>query len=350
MQKHINVGIIGCGMIAFSKHMPHLYDIDGVNLVAFHNRSKQKALDAQQRFGSADSVVYDDAEALIADKRIDVIHVLTANNTHREYAIKALQAQKHVMVEKPMAKNAKEAHEMLKVAQANNRLLSVAYQNRYRRDVQTLKSLINDGELGEIYMVKAKSIRRRGTPSWGTFTDKVVQGGGPLIDIGSHVLDLSLYLLDFPKISHVDGSTYQKLTHENQINQFGPFDNTNYTVEDSAFAFIKTGERQTITLECSYALNTENEGENILEVYGTKAGALLNNGLHLNYTNHRGYVRETVQVNSIDEGQAEMQGWIEAIRNASQPLVTQEQGYEVSRILEAIYESSTQNRSIVLKD
>ncbi len=347
--KRVRIGIVGCGEIAFKKHLPNLVKHERVSLDAFHNRTRSKAVQAKKQFGSANARVYDTADALLEDPSIDAVHVLTANDTHHDFAIRALANKKHVMVEKPMARNESEARSMLDAAKHNDCFLTVAYQNRFRADIRRLKSMIEEGELGEIYHIKAKSIRRRGTPSWGTFTDKTIQGGGPLIDIGSHVLDLSLHLLGFPTIAYVAGAHYTKLSHENKVNKFGPFDHATYDVEDSAFAFIKTTDKTTINLECSYALNTTDEGENILEVHGTKAGATIHDGLTLNYVSDEGYVSETIELPHADAAKWETDAWIESILKYEAPFVKAQEGYEINRIIDAIYRSAHTNKPVSFK-
>ncbi len=348
--KSVNIGIIGCGSIAFSSHMPLLKAHPNINLIGFQNRTKEKALLAKEQFGAVGSKVYDEASDLLEDERIDAVYILTSNDTHASYAIAALNAKKHVMVEKPMGRNKEEVHEMLKAANNNNKLLSVTYQNRFRAEVQTLKSMIDNGDLGEIYAIKAKAIRRRGTPSWGSFTNKTIQGGGPLIDVGSHVLDLALYSIDFPSIRYVSGSSYQKLSEMKTANRFGPFDSSKYDVEDSAFAFIKTTNNITLYLEASYALNTEDEGENIIEVFGTKAGAKIDNDLRLNYVTKDGYYGKTVALDKPNPTKRLTNDWVQAITKNQAPLIKASEAALVNEIIDAVYESQDKNQSIILKD
>src|SRR5690606_5947789 len=147
----------------------------------------------------------------------------------------ALEAGKHVMCEKPMAKTAEGAERMLEAAERTGKKLSIGYQNRFRADSQFLKQAIDNGELGEIYFAKAHAIRRRAVPTWGVFLDEEAQGGGPLIDIGTHALDLALWMMNNYKPKAVLGRTYHKLSQrENAANAWGPWDPKQFTVEDSA--------------------------------------------------------------------------------------------------------------------
>lgn len=348
--KNLNVGIIGCGMIAFATHLKALDNHPNINLLAFHNRTISKAEKANERYGSKASLVYDNSDDLMNDSRLDAVFILTANDTHASYAIKALKAGKHVMVEKPMARNYKEALSMVNAALDNQKILSVAFQNRFRNEVTTLKNMIDQGKLGEIYTIKAKAIRRRGIPSWGNFTNQTIQGGGPLVDIGSHVLDLALYFIDFPNIKYVAGSSYQKIAHKPSKNTFGPYHHNAYDVEDSAFGFIKTVNEVTILLEASYALNTLDEGENIIEIYGSKAGALIDKTLSINYVSEDDFHQETLKTEDINPTQAMIDDFYDAIMNRQNPLVNAKEGLVVNRIIEAIYQASKENKPIYLKD
>ncbi|EXX87364.1 oxidoreductase, partial [Paenibacillus darwinianus] len=162
-----------------------------------------------------------------------------------------------VMCEKPMAKTAADARRMLEAAERTGRKLAIGYQNRYRPDTRYLKDACANDELGEIYFAKAHAIRRRAVPTWGVFLDEEKQGGGPLIDIGTHALDLALWLMDNYKPKVVLGRAYHKLSQtENAANAWGPWDPKQFTVEDSAFAMITMENGASIVLESSWALNT----------------------------------------------------------------------------------------------
>ncbi|OOM74214.1 putative oxidoreductase YcjS [Clostridium puniceum] len=191
--KKLKIGFIGCGGIAHGKHFPALSKLTNkVELVAFCDSIEERAAEAAKQYGVADAKVYTDYKELIKDERIDVIHVLTPNVSHSEITVAALEAEKHVMCEKPMAINSAEAQLMLDAAKRTGKKLTIGYQNRFRSDSLETKEACKNSELGDIYMAKAHAIRRRGVPTWGVFPDKSKQGGGPLIDIGTHALDLTL--------------------------------------------------------------------------------------------------------------------------------------------------------------
>src|SRR5690625_3867780 len=257
MSEKLKVGIVGCGGIANGKHLPSLRKLEQIELVAFCDIVLDRAEKAAKEYGDDQSLVVEDYRELLKDASIDVVHVLTPNSSHAEISIAALEAGKHVMCEKPMAKTTEEARAMVEAAERTGKKLTIGYDNRYRADSLHLNKLVRQGDLGEIYFAKAHAIRRRAVPTWGVFLNEEEQGGGPLIDIGTHALDLTLWMMDNYKPKAVLGSVYHKLSDiENAANAFGPWDPEEFTVEDSAFGFVKMENGATIVLESSWPLNT----------------------------------------------------------------------------------------------
>ncbi|TCZ77779.1 Gfo/Idh/MocA family oxidoreductase [Paenibacillus albiflavus] len=357
MSKTYRIGIIGCGGIANGKHMPSLAKLANVEMVAFCDIIREKAEKAAAQFGSADAKVYEDYKELLADETIDIIHVCTPNDSHAVISIAGLESGKHVMCEKPMAKTAADARRMVEAAKKSDKKLTIGYQNRYRSDSQYLKAMCNDGELGEIYFAKAHAIRRRAVPTWGVFLDEEKQGGGPLIDIGTHALDLTLWMMDNYKPKVVLGSAFRKLAEkENAANAWGPWDPKEYKVEDSAFGMITMENGATIMLESSWAINMLQTGEAKCTLCGTEGGADMWNGLTINGEKRSRLFDNQIKLDAggVDfyDGEAEDASdiearlWIEAIEKDIDPVVTPEQACVVSEILEAIYESSNTGKAI----
>ena len=353
MEKKVRIGIIGCGGIANGKHLPSLSALkEDVELVAFCDLVEERALKAQAEYGSENSKVYTDYKELLADKSIDVVHVLTPNRSHADISIDALNADKHVLCEKPMARSAADAHRMVEAAKKSGKKLTIGYQHRHKPQATYLKQSIESGELGNIYYAKSLAIRRRGTPNWGVFLNEYEQGGGPLIDIGTHSLDLTLYLMDNYKPKMVVGTKYKMLTNPDQANKWGPWDEKEHTVEDSAFGFIVMENGATIILETSWALNTiETIQEGSVVLHGDKAGAQIKqNVLSLNMDKFDKLVDVVPNMSAggvafydgVEETPAltEARRWIEAVKNDTDPVVLPEQACVVSEILEAIYESA----------
>jgi predicted dehydrogenase len=263
----------------------------------------------------------------------------------------------HVMTEKPMAKKAADARAMVEASKKTGKKLSVGYQSRFRADSQYLKRMIEEGDLGEIYYAKAHAIRRRAVPTWGVFLDADKQGGGPLIDIGTHALDLTLWLMDNYKVKSVMGSVYRKLAdRENAANAWGPWDPKEYTVEYSAFGFIKMADGATNYLESSWALNSLETSEAKCTLFGTEAGSDMKNGLRINgEKSSRLYVQEIdlaaggvafYEGTSTKPEDLEAAMWIDAVVNDKEPVVKPEQACVVSEVLEAIYESAKSGKPV----
>lgn len=356
----LKIGIIGCGGIANGKHMPSLAKLKTAEMVAFCDIIVEKAEEAAKKYGTSDAKVYSDYKKLLQDKSIDVIHVCTPNKSHADITIDALEAGKHVMCEKPMAKTSADAKRMVEAAKRTGKKLTIGYQNRYRTDSLYLNKLCRANELGEIYMAKAHAIRRRAVPTWGVFLNEEEQGGGPLIDIGTHALDLTLWMMNNYKPKSVMGNVYYKLgKKKDAANAWGSWDPEKYTVEDSAFGFITMENGATIILESSWALNSLQVGEAKTTLCGTEAGADMWEGLRINGEKFSKLYITTPDLNaggvdfyegeSNDPSDIEARRWIECILNDTEPLVKPEEALVVTEILEAIYESGRIGKAVNFK-
>ena len=347
----VRVGIIGCGGIANGKHMPSLKKVPGVEMVAFCDIVIEKAEEAAKKYGTPDAKIYEDYKELLCDKTIDVVHVCTPNRSHSFITVDALEAGKHVMCEKPMAINSAEALKMLEAAKRSGKKLSIGYQNRQTAEAQFLKAEAVKGTFGDIYYAKATAIRRRAVPTWGVFLNEYEQGGGPLIDIGTHALDLTLWTMDNYKPKYCVGTAYHKLNNDtNTANAWGDWNPEEFTVEDSAFGFIVMENGATIVLESAWALNTLDVREAKTTVCGTKAGGDMNGGVNINSVINGRQCVTTANLKaggvafydgaSASPADLDMKQWIEAVQNDTEPCVLPEQAYTVTRILEGIYESA----------
>ena len=193
--RKLKAGIVGCGGIANGKHLPAMKKSGLYEIVAFCDIIRERAEKAKKEYGTEDAKVFEDYQELIKED-LDVVYVTTPNRSHAEISIAAMEAGKDVMCEKPMAKNYAEAQKMVETSEKTGRILNIGYQNRYRPDSLYLKEMCKADELGEIYFAKAHALRRRAVPTWGVFLNEEEQGGGPLIDIGTHALDLTLWMMD----------------------------------------------------------------------------------------------------------------------------------------------------------
>lgn len=350
-EKKLRVAIVGCGGIANGKHMPSLKKVPEVEMVAFCDLIPERAEKAAKAFGAEGAKTYTDYKELLKDKSIDNVHVCTPNRVHSEIAVAALNAGKNVLCEKPMAINYEEAMKMVDAAKKSGKLLSVGYQNRYRPDSLYLKAECESGSLGDIYFAKARAIRRRGVPTWGVFIKEYEQGGGPLIDIGTHSLDLTLWMMNNYKPKYCVGSTYHELNKQkNTGNAWGDWDTEKFTAEDSAFGFVVMENGATIIVESSWALNTLETGEAQTMLCGTLGGADMCDGLRINgVKNSRQYItRPDLNAGGVaffegassDPSVLEAQTFVNAVLGRGKLVVLPEQAATVTRILEGIYTSA----------
>jgi len=354
------IGIIGCGGIALGKHLPALAKLtDRCELVAFCDIDEAKASAAAARYGVPGAQVFTDYQKLLAVPGLEAVHVLTPNSSHAPITIAAFAAGKHVLVEKPMADTAAGALAMVEAAEKSGKKFTVGYQNRLRHEVQVLKKACVAGQLGEVYYAKAHAFRRKAVPTWGVFMDKEKQGGGPLIDIGTHALDLTLWTMDNWKPKRVTGSVYAKLADQTDGNLWGAWDPAAYRVEDSAMGFIQMENGATVYLEASWILNQIKPREAAATLCGTKGGAeILGDGeLVFNRAAHGALLEEHISSgskpayfdgNEIKPGDLEATGWLDTLQHGTEALVLPRQALVTTQILEAIYTSAKTGKAVEL--
>lgn len=359
--RKLKAGIIGCGGIANGKHLPVIKAIEEIEPVAFCDLVEERAVAAREQYGTPDTLVTTDYHDVLKMDDVEIIYVLTPNRSHSFITIDALDAGKHVMCEKPMAKTYQEALAMCEAAKRNQRVLTIGYQNRRRAESIYLKEISDAGELGEIYFAKAHALRRRGVPTWGVFLNEEEQGGGPLIDIGTHALDLTLWCMNNYRPKMAVGTTFKKMGDQtNTANPWGDWDPEKFTVEDSAFGFVVMENGATIFLESSWALNTLDVQEGATTLCGTKGGADMKDGLRINSVEHN---RQTVKkpdfaaggvafYDGVSQSPELIEGrmFYNAIVKGEEPSVLPEQAACVTRILEAIYESARTGKPVYMND
>ena len=349
--KPLRAGIVGCGGIANQKHLPSIAKTGKVEVHAFCDIIPERAKKSAGEYGTKNAKIFTNYKKLLRETELDMLYVLTPNKSHAGITIDALEAGLHVMCEKPMAKTSKEAKEMVAAAKRHGKLLTIGYQNRFRPDSMYIKKLVEQGDLGDVYFSKAHALRRRAVPTWGVFLNEEEQGGGPLIDIGTHALDLTMWLTDNFKPKSVMGNAYMKLNDRGACgNIFGPWNPDEFTVEDSAFGFITMQNGMTIILETSWALNIAEFSEASCTLCGTKAGVDMKGGVNIN-GDHLGelYTKkvalDTGSVAFFEGAKAkpevlEQEVFISAIQNGTPLTVLPEEAFVVTEILEAIYESA----------
>lgn len=358
MEKKVKIGIIGCGGIANGKHMPSLASLPNVEMIAFCDLISDRAKAAAEKYGTPGAKVFTDYKELLKLEDVEVVHVLTPNREHADISIDALYGGKYVMCEKPMAKSAADAERMLAAARKTGKKLTIGYQHRHKPESIYAKQFIDDGRLGEIYYAKCYALRRRGTPNWGVFLNEEEQGGGPVIDIATHSLDLTLYLMNNYEPQMVVGRTHKKLEHPESANAWGDKGVSTTSLEESACAFVLMKNGATILVETSWALNTSEEiREGSCMLCGSKAGLqIINDKLTVNEVVYDRKTTTDIDTSAggvafydgkkVSPAQTEAARWIDAVINDKPPVVLPEQALVVSKILEAIYTSSKTGKPV----
>ncbi len=342
----INVGIIGTGGIAVNTHMPALAAQPDTKIVAVCDVNEAGMHSAAQQFDVRQ--VFTDYRKMLEIPDLHAVHVCTPNYLHVQPAVDALDAGIHVMVEKPIARNAIEGALIVEAAKRSGKKLMVAQCMRFTAETQFLKRCIDAGDLGEIYFSRVWALRRRGVPSWGVFTDKEKQGGGPLIDIGVHMLDMALYLMGHPKPIAASGIAYTKIGNTpGHVGRWGMWNYENYTVEDFAAGFVRLDNGASIVIESSFAANIAEDRMNVA-LLGTKGGAETS-PIRI-FGEDRGAVLDITPsyLPTVNMYAVEIRGFYDSIINDTEPPVTGEQALNVMKILDALYKSGEEGREIAI--
>ncbi len=349
----IKVGIIGTGGIS-GVHLAGYKKNPDVEIYALCDINEKNLKRRAEEYGV--ERLYTDYNEMLKLEELDAVSVCTWNSEHAPAAIAALKAGKHVLCEKPMAMNKEEAEEMKKVAEENGKLLMIGFVRRFGNDCAVVKDFIDNDYLGEIYYAKAQYLRRKGCPG-GWFGDSSRSGGGPLIDLGVHVIDLCRYLMGNKKPVSVYGATFKKLGDRKNIKSKAGYlsatvsNDDIFDVEDLATALIRFEGGAVLSVEASFCLNIEKDVGNI-ELFGTKGGCKLDPELSI-YTEMNDYMTN-VQLSqptalSFDGlFENEIDHFVHCIKTGEPCRNPAEDGVELMRILDGIYESARTGHEVVL--
>ncbi len=349
----LKIGIVGSGGILKGLHMQGWQSCEDAEIVAFCDVSEERAQALAKEYGV--TRVYTDYRELLAQPDIDAIDICTPNVYHSEIAIAALHAGKHVFCEKPDAVNPLEAEKMKAAAEASGKVLMVMRNNRFRPASQFLKGYIEAGHMGDVYTGRCGWIRRRGIPGrGGWFTTKELSGGGPLIDLGVHFIDLAMWLMGNPRPVAVVGAAYTKFASSTLsdsphstfgvVNQAGTFN-----VEDLATGFIRFENDATLQIEFSWASNIEEE-MNFLELRGTKAGCSFKKGELKLFSEIEGTLCDIHPRLAKDHGghTPNIHHFVNVVLGREEPIFRPQSGVDMIKILSAIYESAETKREVLL--
>ncbi|MCR9030151.1 Gfo/Idh/MocA family oxidoreductase [Citrobacter amalonaticus] len=334
----LRVAIIGAGQVADNVHASYYCTREDLELVAVCDSRRSQAQTLADKYGNAQ--VWDDPQAMLLKVKPDIVSICSPNRFHYQHTLLALEAGCHVMCEKPPAMTPDQALEMRNTARRMGKVLAYDFHHRFALDTQLLREQVMEGVLGEIYVTNARALRRCGVPGWGVFTNKALQGGGPLIDLGIHMLDAAMYVLGFPMVKRVWAHSFQKIGTQKNCGQFGEWDPTTYTVEDSLFGTVEFQNGSILRLETSFALNIPEQSIMNVNFCGDKAGATL---FPAQVYTDKGGELETLFTRECADDQRHfrsMEAFVNHVQGEPVTIADAEQGWLIQQLVAALYQSA----------
>jgi predicted dehydrogenase len=356
-KKTLKVGIIGTGGISgvhnsgyVKSGLAEVYAICDIQPDVLAAKGEAYNVPEERRF-------LDHRDLLKLDE-IDAVSVCTPNKSHCEITVNAFKAGKHVLCEKPMAMNPREAQKMNDAADKAGKKLQIGLMHRFRPDAGYIHDLAADGVLGDVYYARCQAIRRRGVPSWGVFGQIEEQGGGGLIDIGVHMIDLTWWLMGKPEPVSVSGQTYNTIGNTpGHFGQFGPWDWKTYTVEDFACAMVRFANGATMNIECSFVVNLDKDRMGC-DIVGDKGGASLSpfqvtleqSGHLMDCTPHH-FVSVDLHGTPVKASNHELEvaAFCDCVLNDNPVLVPGTEAIWTQKIIHHIFESAQKGKEVKIK-
>lgn len=348
----VKIGVIGTGNIS-NLHMAGYSRLENVEVIAACDINEERVKKFAETYHIANT--FTDYHELLKMKEIDAVSITAWNNVHAPASIAALKAGKHVLCEKPLALNAEQALKMVEISKESGKILMVGFCRRFGENAAALKEMIEKGDLGQIYYAKTGCLRRWGNPG-GWFSDRSKSGGGPVIDLGVHMIDLVRYLSGKPRAVSVMASTFDHMGMRTEVRGITKYNSADYSeyndVEDCATALIRFENGMTLFFETSWVQNIK-EDSLYLELFGDKAGARMEPEFEI-YESKYNYLRDTKPVLNA-EGSGFEHNFIEEIKHFINCITSDavclnpaEDGLELMRIIDAIYQSAKTGHEVLL--
>lgn len=346
--KPFRVGFIGSGAIALY-HMKLLREIPGVEFVAAADVSESALKKAQDEYHVPH--IYGDYKQMLRERTdLDAIDICTPNAQHAPATIAALEAGHHVMVEKPMAMNVAEAEKMLAASRKAGKHLIIGFQHRFEPRTKFIREQIASGQFGKILYVRCQALRRRGIPNWGVFGRQELQGGGPMIDIGVHVIEMAHYAIGSPKPVSATGNiwTYLGDRPSDVYCNWPNWDYKTYTVEDLAVGMIRFDGGAMMTIEASFVAHIERDLWTF-QVMGEKGGAIWDTSQIFTDSGHYMVNMTPGYLGSWDHFKYKMQHFVEVCRDGRECEAPAEHGVMVQKILDGVYDSAKKGKEVAIR-
>jgi predicted dehydrogenase len=345
----VRVGVVGVGSIARMGHLPHYRDHPDVELVAVADSDIGRAQQAAEEFGATG--VYGDAASMFKSEKLDAVSICTPNASHIELATEAVERGLHVWVEKPLGVDPAAAARLVGAVERSGCIAGVGMTHRFRNEAQVLRKFIAAGDVGTPYYARTRILRRRGTPT-GWFTSKAHSGGGPLMDIGVHALDLAWWAVGMPQARAVSGQVVTAIGRfqTEMVSRWSSADDFNqnnevFDTEDFASAYIRFDTGLVMLLEVSWALNGPEDDALMLDVFGPKGGVSLH-PLCFYGEQNRIVGANKLSVQRNDPYKDEIAHFVQCVVTGQQTDVPLAQGLQVLRMLTAISESAKRGAEV----
>ncbi len=340
--KQLRVGVVGLGM--GRNHIRQFNEHPRAQVVAVCDPDASRL----EEHGEGVEQRYAEAQAMFAQAGLDVVSIATPNRFHAPLTLAALEAGLHVLCEKPMAMNAAEARQMVDAANRHQRKLAINYSHRQTANVQTMGAYIRQGAIGQPYFARTVWHRRKGIPGRASFVSRQNAGGGCLIDLGVHIIDIALFLLGFPAVKSVSGKTYTKFDQKD-------VPHLEMDVDDFATAYVRCANDITLAIEVSWASHHEHPEQMLTAVYGTEGGLTRRVEFYqdpqiaLHQREHGNLVTTTIDKFNI-KAPSPAYDLIDAVLEDRDPQPSGDHGLALMQILDALYESSETGREVVITD
>ncbi|MBI1336977.1 MAG: gfo/Idh/MocA family oxidoreductase [Phycisphaera sp.] len=349
----LRYAIIGAGGISHS-HTNALMKFDDVEVVAAADVS-DKSLEKYSKAFPTVTQTFKDYQELLDKVKPDAVSVCTPNGAHAPASIAAAKAGAHVIVEKPMAMNAKEGQAMADAAKKAGVKLLVGFQFRFHPKTQFIKAAREAGQFGDIMYARCQALRRRGIPNWGVFGRKDLQGGGPMIDIGVHVTEMAHYTMGSPKPVAAFGATWTYIGNNPKATKIASswpnWDAKTYTVEDLAVGQVRFENGAILSIEASFAGHMEKDVWNF-QLMGTKAGCDWENTEI--FRDDAGYMLNSKPafIKKTDWGfmfESKLRDFVDHVKYNKPTQNPLEDGLAIQKMLDGIYESAAAGKEVPIK-